>query len=125
MANASSNSDFLEKLTVGDGSANQFLFVRRANGALAFEYDPVQPRDSCTSTYSGGTPVFKHLDAGEWTKVMTIYEEAKDRGKPGEYRKKGGLIFSYQSGDVEESIIIEPHTKFNKKSMDFLSTYRE
>ena len=44
------------KVSYSDGSGNRFSFERGETGAAIFTYDPVQPLQSSSGVYSGGSP---------------------------------------------------------------------
>jgi hypothetical protein len=80
-SNSSLNTGGSENLIVIDTCSNKLVFTKNDDDSVTFEYKPTEPSNSCSGTYSGGTPVFKNLESGKWTKLLTAFDSAKIKGK--------------------------------------------
>jgi hypothetical protein len=120
----SPNMGISETLTVLDGSNNEFIFIKKSDGSITFEYKPMQPLDSSSGSYSGGTPVFKNLEPGEWAKLMSMFQSGKTNAKPNAGRSMGSLSLQYQSGTTSDSFIISMSSTINQQLSTFFHAYR-
>jgi len=119
------NTGGCENLTVIETCSNQLVFTKNDDDSVTFEYKPTEPINSCSRTYSGGTPVFKNLEYGEWTKLLTAFDSAKIKGKHRNGRYKEKLVLEYRSGILSEPLIIDQLGRFGSKLNAFFHAYRK
>jgi hypothetical protein len=117
------SEDISEQLTVLDGSNNEFIFIKKSDHTIIFEYKPIQPLLSSSGTYSGGTPVLKNLEADEWIKLINVFQKAKTHAKPNESRQMGSIYLRYQSGIIIDSFIIAFSSKINQELRTFFHEF--
>lgn len=113
-----------EKLIVGDGNGNGFIFIKHIDRSVTFEYHPMDPIRSSTGTYSGGQPLFKNLPSSEWTKLMNVFQTGKIQANQNEERRKGVLQLTYESDNLSDSFIVGYPSELNKQLTDFFHEYR-
>ena len=95
------------QLVVGDGSANRWT-IDAVGGAARFEFDPVQPHESSTGQYSGGTPAQGAIDA---TATTALWVRARalllDRAVQVPDRAKGTVFVRVVAGGAAHEAILE------------------
>jgi hypothetical protein len=120
----SSNTNISESLTVTDGPNRKFIFIKKRDNSVTFEYKPIQNIYSSSLVYDAGTPVFKKLEPGEWIKLKSAYQYAKTHVRPGEVILKGSLGLEYQSDTIFDSFTINFTSTINRALTTFLDAYR-
>ena len=94
------------QLVVSDGSANRWT-IDGVGGDARHVFDPVQPHQSSTGRYSGGTPAQGPIDAATTT---TLWARARglllDTAVQVPDRAKGTVLLRLQLGGVVREAIV-------------------
>jgi hypothetical protein len=90
-----------------DGSGNRTSIWSDPAGA-GWAYDPVQPIESSSGTYSGGDPATGVLTADQAAAVLAVFDDAAKNGKPvGDGRPMGTGQVTILRGDVVQEAVID------------------
>jgi hypothetical protein len=118
-------TDISEQLTVFDRCNNEFIFIKKTNNTITFEYKPMQPYFSSSGTYSGGTLVFKKFATDEWAKLINVFQNAKANATSSRGRQMGSLVLEYQSGTTSDFFMIDMSSKINEELTTFFHSYKQ
>ena len=125
VSTASSDTGISEYLIASDGSDNKFIFIRKLDGSITFEYKPVQHLYSSSGFYSAGTAVLKNLEPGEWTKLMSVYQYAKANAQSSVGRLMGSFFLQYESGTISDSFNTGMSATLNEQLTTIFQAYRK
>jgi len=105
----SKNAEVPWKVEYHDGSGNGYRFWRDSSEANAhFQYEPVQPKESSSGSYSGGEARFGSLDTKQaeelWQRIRNLHANASLQAKT---RELGTGAFKIDDRGKKEEFLIK------------------